>query len=240
MNYPNWVRGGRVLVRAEWDGRPAEVTDLADSLLVLLQAIDAALGDRRPWNFNGVGLVDEYESSTLTALVRGAVERGDDGTEWPAHGYNVLGNRTGECGFVSLSLRVGASVPGRRRPANSVMATVTGPTVDGASRAPSVELVEAVLRAIVRAWDPDTAAAFDQGAARAIEGLGRFTPVVGPRAWVSRRIGTVETVTPGVAARDDERGTFLDADDALDSSSAALAVRASLQANGIETIPRAA
>ncbi|MET3450918.1 hypothetical protein [Curtobacterium sp. 1544] len=239
MNYPNWVRG-RVLVRAEWDGRPAEVTDLADSLLVLLQDIDAALGDRRPWTFDGVGLVDEYESTTLTALVRGGVERGDDGTEWPAHGYNVLANRTGEWGFVSLSLRVGASVPGRRRPANSVMATVTGPTVDGASRAPSVELVEAVLRAIVRAWDPDTAAAYDRGAARATEGLGRFTPVIGQRAWVSRRIGTIETVSPGVAARADVQGTYLDADDALDSWSAALAVRASSQANGIETIARAA
>lgn len=240
MNYPNWVRGDRVLVRAEWDGRPSEVTDLVDSLLVQLQDIDAALGDRRPWNFDGVGPVDEYESTTLTTLVRGAVERGDDGTEWPAHGYNLLANRTGEWGFVSLSLRVGASVPGRRRPANSVMATVTGPTVDGASRAPSVELVEAVLRAIVRAWDPDTAAAYDRDAARATEDAGRFTPIIGQRAWVSRRVGAVETVTSGVSAKAEAQGTYLDADDTLDSASAAHEVRASLQANGIETIPRTA
>lgn len=240
MNHPNWVRRDRVLVRAEWDGRPSDLPELAGSLLALLRDVDAALGDHRPWNIDGVGLINEYDTTTLTELLRGAVERGDDGTEWPSHGYNVLANRTGESGFVSLSLRVGASVPGRRRPANSAMATVTGPTVEGEAQAPSVELVEAVLRSIVRAWDPDTAAAYDRDAARATEGSGRFTPVIGQRAWVSRRLGTVETVTSGVSARVEERGTYLAADDALDSSSAAHEVRASLSANGIETIPSGA
>lgn len=240
MNYPNWVRGDRVLVRAAWDGRPAEVTGLAESLSVLLQDIDAALGDRRPWNVDGVGLVDEYDAASLTDVVRGAVERADDGTEWPTHGYNVLASRAGEWGFVSLSLRVGATIRGRRRPANSVMATVTGPKIDGETRVPTVELVEAVLRAIVRSWDPDTAAAHDRDAARATEDSGRFTPIIGQRAWVPRRVGTVETVTSGVTVTAEAQGTYLDADDALDSSSAAHVVRASLRANGIETIPRAA
>ncbi|MCL9665142.1 hypothetical protein L2091_07855 [Curtobacterium albidum] len=238
MRFPSWVCGERVLLRAEWDGRPSSSDGLTDSLLTQLRGVDAVLGDGEPWQVDGVGPVLGYDVAVVHELFQRGVERGADGSAWPEHGCSVIMNRQAEHGFVSLSLKVGASVPGRRRPANAVSVTVVGPVAEGERRAPDVELIEEVLATVVRAWDPDSAGAFDRAAARAVEDMGRFAPVVGQRTWVSERLGAVPLTTSGVAKSSLYRGTLLAADDALDSPTAVAAVRETLKALGITTLPR--
>lgn len=167
------------------------------------------------------------------------MERGDDGVEWPSQGYHVLLSGVGTAGFGSLNAHVGAGIPGRRRPSNSVSSTVGGPTIDGRARAASTELVEAVLQSCAAAWDPESAAAFDRAGARVIADLGKFAPVMGQRTWVSDRVGAVEAVTSGVERQTGLGGTWLCADDSLDPETAVREIRATLEVNGIVTIPRA-
>lgn len=145
MRYPTWVCGERVLLRAEWDGRPSSSDDLINSLLAQLRGVDAVLGAGEPWEVDGVGTIREYDPAVVQELLEQGVERGDDGRALPDHGYNVIMNRRAARGFVSLRLKVGASVPRRRRPANAVSASVVGPVAGGERRAPDVELVEEVL-----------------------------------------------------------------------------------------------
>lgn len=145
MRYPTWLCGERVLLRAEWDGRPSSSDDLINSLLAQLRGVDAVLGAGEPWEVDGVGTIREYDPAVVQELLEQGVERGDDGRALPDHGYNVIMNRRAARGFVSLRLKVGASVPRRRRPANAVSASVVGPVAGGERRAPDVELVEEVL-----------------------------------------------------------------------------------------------
>ncbi|MET3636833.1 hypothetical protein [Curtobacterium oceanosedimentum] len=237
MRYPKWVCGERVLLRAEWDGRPSSSDDLSNSLLAQLRGVDAVLGAGEPWEVDGVGTIREYDPAVVQELLEQGVERGDDGTAWPDHGYNVIMNRRAERGFVSLRLKVGASVPRRRRPVNAVSVSVVGPVAGGERRAPDVELVEEVLATIVRAWDPDSAGAFDRAAARAVEDAGRFGAVLGQRTWVSERLGVVPATNSGVTRSSLHRGTLLAADDALDASTAVAEVRAVLAGVSVPDLP---
>lgn len=145
MRYPTWLCGERVLLRAEWDGRPSSSDDLINSLLAQLRGVDAVLGAGEPWEVDGVGTIRESDPAVVQELLEQGVERGDDGRALPDHGYDVIMNRRAARGFVSLRLKVGASVPRRRRPANAVSASVVGPVAGGERRAPDVELVEEVL-----------------------------------------------------------------------------------------------
>lgn len=90
---------------------------------------------------------------------------------------------------------------------------------------------------IVRAWDPDSAGAFDRAAARAVEDAGRFGPVLGQRTWVSERLGVVPATNSGVTRSSLHRGTLLAVDDALDASTAVAEVRAVLAGVIVPDLP---
>ena len=145
MRYPTWVCGERVLLRAEWDGRPSSSDDLINSLLAQLRGVDAVLGAGEPWEVDGVGTIREYDPAVVQGLLEQGVERGDDGRALPDHGYNVIMNRRAARGFVSLRLKVGASVPRRGPPPHPRWAGRGGARPGGERRAPDVELVEEVL-----------------------------------------------------------------------------------------------
>ncbi|MBT1681816.1 hypothetical protein [Curtobacterium flaccumfaciens] len=86
-----------------------------------------AEGARSEWHVR-----DPYAADAVRRLLRGAGIDGDDGTVRPEHGHHVILNRSGTHEFGSLNLQVGASAPGLRKPSNSVIATVVGPTIDDA------------------------------------------------------------------------------------------------------------
>lgn len=241
MPFPSWLRTTQVTARAVWDARGEEPEALAERIAVQLAAYDELLGAGARW-----ALVEEddrvvsTDPSSLTPIVSAHVFRDAEGIEFSPRGY-VLGlAREGSAGFVSIRFRVGAAKIVRRMPANGVQVTIAGPLREANRLSIDADLAEGVLRGLVRAWNPDAAAVYDDAGAIASEGRGKFAPVIGQRTWVSDRVGAVETSTSGVQVERADGGSYLTADDALDSESAVREVWATLQANEVTEIVRAA
>jgi hypothetical protein len=237
--WPAWCRTSRLTARAAWDARGEEVSALASRLARQLRAYDEILGRADAWTLVDDDSTVSADASMLGAVMAVRVHRDAENVAFPAHGHVLSVAREAAAGFLAVRLRVGSSRVVKRMPANSVQVTIAGPFRNGERRSIDPHPVEGVLRGLVIAWEPDSAAVFDDDGASAAEGRGKFAPVIGQRTWVSDRIGEVETATSGVRTHHADDGCYLFADDALDSKSAVHEVWSTLQTNGVTAIARA-
>ncbi|MFJ3385881.1 MULTISPECIES: hypothetical protein [unclassified Curtobacterium] len=226
--------------RANWDARAEDATQVAERVDRLLSSFDQLLGAGSSWTIVEDDSAVPTDADQLRSVVDEHVYRDAEGIAFPARGYLLSVAREGVAGFLAIRIRVGSTTTSKRMPANAVHVTIAGPKKDGARLSIDSDLAEGVLRGLVRAWEPDSAAVYDHDGAVAAEGRGKFAPVIGQRTWVSNRLGEVETATSGVRLQAGDGGQYIVADDALDSKSAVLEVWSTLQANGISEIARSA
>lgn len=234
-----WSLMTQLTARAAWDARGEEVGALTTRIVRQLEAYDELLGEGTAWTFVDDGSTVSADAAVLARAVAARVYRDAEEIPFPRRGYVLSVAREGAAGFLAIRVRAGSSRTIKRMPANAVQVTIAGPSGNGGRLPIGSDLAEGVLRGLVIAWKPDSAAVFDDDGAIAAEGRGKFAPVIGQRTWVSDRIGQVDTATSGVRTHRGEGGCYLFADDALDSGSAVREVWSSLQANGVTVISRA-
>lgn len=239
MPFPSWLRTAQVNARAVWDAREELPGHLAGRIADQLAAYDEFLGPGDGWTLTDDDRSILPDPATLALVLSAHVYRDAEGVAFPARGYILNVYREGSAGHLALRFRVGSARAVKRMPSNTVQITIAGPLRDGERLSIDSDLVEGVLRGLVSAWDPDSAAVYDDDAAVAAEGRGKFAPVIGQRTWVSDRLGIVQTSTSRVRVQPGNGGRYLIADETLDSASAVDEVWASLQANDVTEIHRA-
>lgn len=224
--------GGKITGLGIWGARGESADSLADRTGALLATLDAVLGTRQ-WL-----LTDDRpfpsEPAARAATVEEFVSRDAHGDLTPDAGvsFALFSGETEVA--VTLEFFVGTAFPTRRVAPNRVVVEL----VPANPEALSPSAVDAVLDGVVSAWSPMSAAFRNSALASASQGRGGYAPVVGYRTWVSRQVGAVATVTDGLKLRANDEGSLITAQDDWSADQVAAAVLATLERNGISTIPQ--
>lgn len=222
---PDWM-SHEASVFAVWGAREESPRMVAERVVAFAER---TRGSVPSWRF-----IDERGQEPVTAdpgavekIVAASAYRDDEGELSGGMGFTFSLSGEFDGGHVAVRHTVGRAIAGRRLPANHVQVLFPKTSAD----------VDAVHRAVIETWEPESACAVDSETLRVMsETRGRWTPRVGRRTFLSAELGSVARPPEGITVEQMSGGVLLTADDGWEAQRVVDELMRVISDNGIRDI----